>query len=967
LSTLGTSPSLASSETALLLDATDWAQTPLGPRERWPQSLKLAVSICLNSRFPMFVWWGPQLINIYNDAYVPMLGKRHPRAFGRPAREAWNDIWSVVGPQAEAVMTRGEATWNERVLLVMERHGYSEETWFTWSYSPIVDESGAIGGLYCACKEETATVIAERERDQLLKQLETERARLAEAFAQSPAFLAVLHGPDLVFEFVNERYYELVGRDVVGRRVREALPELEGQGFFELLDRVYATGERYVGTDTRVLLRRAPDEALEASYLDFVYQPMRRPDGTTAGVLVHGVDVTEKKRAENALRESEARFRELADAMPQIVFSATPEGDVDYFNQRWYEYTGLPVGEAGFDSWQHVHTEEGLRRVMEVWPEALRTGQPYEIEYMLRRYDGVYRWHLGRALPIKDEAGRIVRWFGTNTDIHALKSFEGSLQRSEDRFRAMSDALSAEKRVLERIAVGAPVAEVLEMIARATEAQSTDGMLCSILMLDDHGERLLHGAAPSLPAAENEAAQCDSNRIVSADGTVLGTVAMYYPAPHEPGAHDRELIRSATHLAGIVLEKDRTDRRLRQSLEAEQAARTEAERASRMKDEFLATLSHELRTPLNAVLGWTRILSMKPDVPGELMQGISVIERNAKAQATIIQDLLDMSAIISGKIRLSVERLDLAPVVQAAVDTAAPAAQARQITLDLVLDTAGEAVVSGDASRLQQVFWNVLSNAVKFTPRDGRVQVRLASTRDYAEVRVTDTGAGIPPEFLPYVFDRFRQADASTTRRFGGLGLGLSIVKQLVELHGGVVTAESEGVGRGATFTVTLPLAVSAPAALAAGHRVPRAPAETSAMAEVAADLAGLRVLVVDDDPDAREMVQRLLSERHAVVSTAASAEEALRALREAPFDVLISDIGMPGEDGLALIRRVRSLGAQGGGDVPAVALTAYARPEDRAKAMTAGYSRHAVKPIEPAQLYAVVASLAARRPGSSP
>jgi CheY-like chemotaxis protein/nitrogen-specific signal transduction histidine kinase len=404
------------------------------------------------------------------------------------------------------------------------------------------------------------------------------------------------------------------------------------------------------------------------------------------------------------------------------------------------------------------------------------------------------------------------------------------------------------------------------------------------------------------------------------------------------------------------------DRRLRHSLEAEQAARAEVERASRMKDEFLATLSHELRTPLNAVLGWTRILSLKPDVPPDLLQGIGVIERNARAQATIIQDLLDMSAIVSGKVRLSVDRLDLTTVVQAAIDTAAPAAQARQIAIELILDAPGEMAVNGDASRLQQVFWNLLSNAVKFTPRDGRIQVRLARAGAEAEVRVTDTGAGIPPEFLPHVFDRFRQADASTTRRFGGLGLGLSIVKQLVELHGGAVTAESEGVGRGAAFVVTLPLGAGVAAAAEPGSGARRARAEAAGGADEAVNLAGVRVLVVDDDPDAREMVQRLLVERHAVVSTAASSEDALRQFRDGRFDVLISDIGMPGEDGLTLIRRVRALGPEAGGDVPAVALTAYARPEDRSKAMSAGYTRHAAKPIEPARLFAVIASVTTGR-----
>jgi signal transduction histidine kinase/ActR/RegA family two-component response regulator len=638
---------------------------------------------------------------------------------------------------------------------------------------------------------------------------------------------------------------------------------------------------------------------------------------------------------------------------------------------------------------------------MEAWPEALRTGRPYEIEYLLRRYDGTYRWHLGRALPIRDDQGRIVRWFGTNTDIHALKEEERSRRRVEE-------ALASEKKVLERIATGAPLPEVLDMIARAAESQSEDGMLCSILVLDETGARLQHGAAPSLPDAYNEAihgvaigpavgscgtaafqrrpvfvtdiahdplwedfralaaahglAACCSTPVISSEGLVLGTVAMYYRRPHQPGARDLDVIRSATHLAGIVLEKDLVDRRLRQSLEAEQAARTEAERASRMKDEFLATLSHELRTPLNAILGWTRLIHLKPDVPPDLARGIDVIDRNARAQATIMQDLLDMSAIVSGKVRLSVESVDLPSLVRAAVDTAMPAAEAKQIGIESVFEPLEGASINGDPSRLQQVLWNLLSNAVKFTPKDGRILVTLRRAGSHLEVAVQDTGAGIAPQFLPHVFDRFRQADASTTRRHGGLGLGLSIVKQLVELHGGTVGVTSEGLGRGATFVVSLPVAaVRAPRPSPAPDRAEAVPAPPEVVGEPA-DIAGLQVLLVDDDRDTRDMVQRLLEERRAAVSTAASVDEALGLVRRQRFDVLISDIGMPGEDGHTLIRRVRALGAEAGGEVPALALTAYARPEDRASAMRAGHQLHAAKPIEPGALFALVAQLAAKR-----
>jgi CheY-like chemotaxis protein len=380
-----------------------------------------------------------------------------------------------------------------------------------------------------------------------------------------------------------------------------------------------------------------------------------------------------------------------------------------------------------------------------------------------------------------------------------------------------------------------------------------------------------------------------------------------------------------------------------------------------MKDEFLATLSHELRTPLNAILGYAQLLRTGVMGQAELADGLEVIERNARAQTQIIEDLLDMSRIISGKVRLDVQPVNLVDVIEAAVRTVAPAADARGIRMQKILDPlAGP--VSGDPNRLQQVFWNLLSNAIKFTPKGGRVQVVLQRVNSHVEVTVSDSGVGIKPEFLPYVFDRFRQADATAARRYGGLGLGLAIVKSLVELHGGSVHAASPGEGRGATFVVHLPLSLLThdhdsdhPGAKAV--RRPGSPAE-----QFHANLADVSILVVDDERDARELVRRLLVECDARVLTAASADEALPLLSaDHRPDVLISDIGMPGVDGYEFIRRVRALGPDRGGAVPAVALTAFARSEDRTRAILAGYQMHVAKPVEPAELVAVVASLAGR------
>jgi PAS domain S-box-containing protein len=400
----------------------------------------------------------------------------------------------------------------------------------------------------------------------------------------------------------------------------------------------------------------------------------------------------------------------------------------------------------------------------------------------------------------------------------------------------------------------------------------------------------------------------------------------------------------------VALERERL-------VEAERAARNEIARVSRLKDEFLATLSHELRTPLNAILGWARVLVRKKEDGPLRDRGMEAIERNAVAQARLIDDLLDMNRIVSGKVRLDLQPVDLCAVVEMALDAVRPSAESKEIRVQAQLDhQAG--TVSGDPNRLQQVIWNLLTNAVKFTPRGGRVDVRLRGVGQQLELDVRDSGIGIARDFLPLVFDRFRQADSSITRSQGGLGLGLSIVKQLVELHGGSVAVSSAGPDKGSTFTVVLPLAAhwdrrvdDNPESVRGGLGGP--------LAEL--NLQGLKVLVVDDEPDARELVRQLLTDSHAEVHTAASAAEGLALLQRERPDLLLSDIGMPERDGYQFIRDVRRLSPHEGGRTPAIAVTAFARSDDRTRAMLAGYQVHLSKPIEPYELLATVASLAGR------
>jgi PAS domain S-box-containing protein len=554
------------------------------------------------------------------------------------------------------------------------------------------------------------------------------------------------------------------------------------------------------GTTAEFSARRADRTAFDA---EMSVAPVRDEAGRQTGAVIIAHDITERKQAEEQLRT-------VANAIPQLAWMAHADGHIFWYNRRWYEYTGATPEQMEGWGWQSVHDPEILPRVVERWKTSLETGEPFEMEFPLKGADGQFRSFLTRVVPHKDGRGRVVRWFGTNTDVEELR-------------------------------------------------------------------------------------------------------------------------RALRH----------------------------AEESSRLKDEFLATVSHELRTPLTAILGWAHMLRTGQFDSKSYSTAFETIERNARAQAQLIEDLLDVSRVITGNLRIDVRPVDPNSFIEAAVEAVRPAAEAKGVRLQKVIDT-GLVSVPGDPMRLQQVVWNLLSNAIKFTPRGGRVQVRLERVNSHVEIAVSDTGAGIAPEFLPHVFDRFRQADGTTTRRQGGLGLGLSIVRHLVELHGGTVRADSPGEGRGSTFTVLLPVA-PVYSSHTSEERVHPAARETLPAFECPERLDGLRVLLVDDEPDTREMLKAGLGRCGAELTVAASAAEALTEIRKRPPDVLVSDIGMPEEDGYELIRKVRALPAEQGGNVPAIALTAYARTEDRLQALRAGYQMHVTKPVELTELAAVVASLARR------
>ncbi|MCA1556090.1 MAG: PAS domain S-box protein [Acidobacteria bacterium] len=689
-----------------------------------------------------------------------------------------------------------------------------------------------------------------------------------------------------------------------------------------------------------------PDSSRIAVIVNFA--ALKDGRGEIIGAITTFDDITELKRAEEALRESADRFRFLAESMPQKIFTARPNGEVDYFNRQWMEFTGLSFEQIRDWGWtQFIHpddVEENVRR----WQHSIDTGETFQFEHRFRRADGVYRWHLSRAHAMRDAEGRVLMWIGSNTDIDDVKrAQEERSQLLERESRALLEAEAARQR-LHDLFMQAP-AIICTLRGPEHVFDLANPLYMQLTGRRDASDVIGKPVREALPEIEGQGFFELLDNVYRTgergDGTLDEVLVnfVYQPSLSARGEID-----------GIMVHAVEVTEQVR--------ARQRVEEANRMKDEFLATLSHELRTPLTSILGWARMLSGGQLDEANTTRALETIERNAKLQSQLIEDILDVSRVITGKLRLEVQPVNLASVIEAAVDGVLPAADAKGIRLQRVLDS-GTSMVSGDPARLQQIAWNLLSNAIKFTPKGGRVQIRLERINSHVEIIVTDTGQGISPDVLPHIFERFRQADSTATRKHSGLGLGLAIVRHLVEMHGGTVEAESGGEGQGASFTVKLPLVVVRSLEVRRAGEAERVhPTASSGVPfNCPPELDGLHVLVVDDEEDTRVLLTMVLEKCGASVTAVSTAQEAFAALKQSRPDVLVSDLGMPDEDGYSLIKQVRALPVEDGGQTPAAALTAYARVEDRMRVLRSGFQIHIPKPVEPAELVAVVANLAGR------
>ncbi|NHC35325.1 ATP-binding protein [Scytonema millei] len=1302
----------------------DWSQTPLGSVETLPQSLRSALSICLNSRFPIAVYWGQDCLLLYNDAWRPIVGDKHPWALGRPAREVWSEIWDDIGPELASVLATGEGTFHKDELLSMHRFGYTEECFFEYTFNPIQGEGGSIDGVFNIVTETTYRVLNDR-RARLLravasgagtaKTAQSTCALMAQTLRSDPADipLALLYlmdrdgkalrlcgstevdldrsiAPEVVDLAADDPHSWSIAsvaqtaRSQIVRDLEMRFGALPGSPWSEppqeaMILPISATGQ---GKVAGVLVAVAsPRRRLDDNYLEFFNQVARQIGMAIANARSYE---EERRRAEQLAELDRAKtvffsnvsheFRtpltlmlapledaiaSLSDTIPaqereqlqlvqrnglrllklvntlldfsrieagrveatyeptdlaaftaelasvfrsaieranlRLVVNCPPLPEAVYVDREMWEKIVLNLlsnafkftfkGEISLDlQWQSdrvqlavrdtgigipaaelPHLFERFHRVkgaqgrsiegsgigLSLVQELVKLHQgaievtsvegsgtcftisiPTGTAHLPQDRIGASRTLASTALGTNSYLEEALRWLpedrgdkgevGENASLSSLsplsflsptsparilladdntdmRDYVRRLLGQQYEVEAVSDGLAALSAVRQQVPdliltdVMMPNLDgfgllrslrsdpqtrevpIIMLSARAGEESRIEGLAAGAddyLIKPFSARELLARVEASLKLArlrqEAGAALRESEEkyrtLFESIDQGFCIIEMIFDAANRPidyrfsivnpafdkqtgtekaqGKTVREIapqhedywfeiygnvaltgesIRFENHAQEFhrwyevhafrvgepelrrvgILFNDISDRKSaeaerEQLLQREQAAREAAEQANRIKDEFLAVLSHELRSPLNPILGWSKLLKTGNLDAAKTAHALATIERNAKLQSELIEDLLDVSRILQGKLSLNVSPIDLGSIVKAAIETVRLAAEAKSIDLrftlvDFGLDDVGVSPKStdsdeqlgnlkpkirlrklggtetdtahfpqnpkfqvlGDATRLQQVVWNLLSNAVKFTPTGGQITVRLEQVDDKAHLVVSDTGKGIHPDFLPYVFDYFRQADGSTTRKFGGLGLGLAIVRHLVELHGGTVKAASPGEGLGATFTVKLPLIPIQPTINRDG-----------ASSEASLNLSGVHVLVIDDEMDSLEFVAFVLEQAGAIVTTATTAGEGFLALTQSQPDVLLSDIGMPDLDGYMLMRQVRALPPEQGGQILAIALTAYAGEYDRDLALRAGFQQHLAKPIEPNELIGAIATLFGRMKG---
>lgn len=768
---------------------------------------------------------------------------------------------------------------------------------------------------------------AQADRDRLLLQAEAERGRLADVFRQAPSFMCVLRGPDHVFELANDRYYQLVGqRDLIGLAAREALPEVEGQGFFELLDEVYETGKSFTGSGLAVRLERQTGQPPEELVIDLVYQALRGPDGALTGIVAVGEDVTDRLRANELLRVSEGRFRSLVTATTQIVWTSTADGVVVEDSPSWRAFTGQTVEQWLGWGWVNAIHADDREVTVAAWQRALAAKAPITAEYRLRRHDDQYRWMTVRAVPVMDQAGVLRELIGTNTDITEQKQAEQALRYSEERMRAATSVAS--DLIWTNNANGSMEGEQRgwgEFTGQSRKEYQGDGWSNAV-----HPE----DAQPTIDEWNRAVAEkrpfVFEHRLLRHDGQWRICSVRAVPIFNADG----------TTREWVGVHTDITDRK--HDEEKLQHLAAELSEVNHRKDEFLATLAHELRNPLAPIRNGLQLMKLAEGRGAVIEQSRSMMERQVTQMVRLVDDLMDVSRISRGKLELRKEQVLLTTVLNSAVETSRPLIDQMGHQLTLLLPNE-PLIVYADTTRLAQVFMNLLNNAAKYSERAGHIQLKVEREGGDAVVTVKDEGIGIAADQLTLIFEMFTQVDRSLHKAQGGLGIGLMLVKQLVEMHGGRVDGRSEGLGRGSEFVVRLPVMIEALKPQASG---PESRPEAS--------MKLLRILVVDDNRDGANSLTDMLEIMGNETCTAYDGQQAVELAAEYRPDVVLLDIGLPKLNGYEACRRIRE--QPWGKDILLIAVTDWGQDKDRRRSSEAGFDHHLVKPVDPQVLMRMLA-----------
>ena len=802
------------------------------------------------------------------------------------------------------------------------------------------------------------------------KRADEEKSRLAAIVESSNDAIIgkTLDGVITSWNAAAEQLYGYAAEEVIGRHISLIAPNERTEELAEIMSKL-KRGERVIHLETvRV---RKDGERLDVS---LTISPIRDAGGRLIGASTIARDITEKKRVAEKLRESEERFRHMADNAPVLIWINDLEG-CEFVNREYRSFLGVgEVDVRGFDWAQFIHPDD-QDDYMSKYLDSLSHAAPFEAQFRFRRHDGEYRWMKSAGSPRFSTTGTLLGYIGSTLDITDIKQAGERLAFLAEASEALSASLEYEV--------------TLERFARLAVSMMAD--YCLIDLVADDGTTRRVATAHRNPALESLVSELRQFPPDASNHEGIPKVLRTGKPELVPSITDRgldSLTRDVEHrrllerlglrsfMTVPLVARERIVGALTLALTSESNAYTPADVAfaeelarraafaienariyaraqevNRAKDEFLATLSHELRTPLTPIIGWTHMIRSGRLGAQESWQGIEVIEKNAQSLSRLINDLLDMSSILSGKMRIERDPISLVAVVREAVETVTPRASVRRVTLEVATSNSDDdIIVSGDRTRLVQVFWNLLDNAVKFSPAEGRVRISIENSGGTGRVHVEDEGAGIPREFLPHIFERFRQADMGTTRMHGGLGIGLALVKSFVEAHGGSVAVENDGVGRGARFTVLLPAAHAPNLEKAQPASAPKPRAEESR-----------RILAIEDSPDTLEML-RVVFETHGYQATmCASAEEALNVAESGHFDIIVSDIGLPHIDGYELIGRLRQIAHLR--EVPALALTGYAATKDAEAALAAGFEAHVAKPVDPSALAEQIEHLLRKKP----